>query len=133
MAEVFQSHGQEVIRILESNTGQAIDTQHLFSSFTLASFSGTQTLLTTQPLALRHTSKTLTLSHTEIAFGEHFDARGTHREFAQAFNEATRATDLRFLIPFSNVRFTPYHDLISLLPVRVPALPSQRAPASACT
>lgn len=52
MADVFHSHGQEVIHFLESNKGQAIDTQHLFSSFTLASFSGMHPLLTTQPCAL---------------------------------------------------------------------------------
>lgn len=42
-------------------------------------------------------------SCAEIAFGEKFDALGVHRTFAAAFNEATRCTDLRFLIPFSRV------------------------------
>ncbi len=77
MASVFATHGQDVLAYLKKHEGQVVDTQQLFSAFTLESFA-------------------------EIAFGEHMDAHGPHKQFATAFNEATHATDARFLTPFYN-------------------------------
>lgn len=95
MANVFKEHGQEVLQFIESNQGQVIDTQALFSRFTLESFAGKAKGMLLDLVALRRCK--------EVGFGERFDVTTTHKEFANAFTNATMSTDLRFTVPQAHV------------------------------
>jgi len=76
--------GEQLCDVMEQHIGQVVDTQHLFTSFTLDSFS-------------------------EIAFGHPLDCLHKQVKFATAFSEATRCIERRFIVPLSkHLAFLPH-------------------------
>ncbi|ELR12900.1 cytochrome p450 superfamily protein [Acanthamoeba castellanii str. Neff] len=71
MAEIFLSHGRQVVEILEGKQGQEVDMQELFARFTLDSIG-------------------------EIAFGKKIGSLEKPVAFSLAFNQAQLLTDSRF-------------------------------------
>ncbi len=127
MIHVFVHHGHEVrfllknlfvglvpycaislqfLGILKDNEGQIIDTQDFFARFTLDSFAGIYVVPAARLFSLRTGLNTELYGaiNAEIAFGKVVGSLKQPVAFSEAFNSATRNTDLRFAMPWWRVQ-----------------------------